>query len=91
LGAARAAAQALLLARDIFGIRLEPSLSNELERERANRWLAIMAFRQITRPNEPTQIRLGTLRIHLTQFLLHRGLNFKIGELRRQIADAARH
>lgn len=89
LGAGRAAAQALLLAHRIYGTPLDADLQQELERDRASRWLAYAASFEMGRPIEPTQRRLGTAMIHLTQLLLRPGLGFKWGELRRQVADAA--
>ena len=89
LGAGRAAAQALLLANHIYGTPLDTGLQNELERDRASRWLVRAACAELGRPGEPTSTPLGTLTIHWTQLLLRPGLAFKWGELRRQVADAA--
>ncbi len=89
LGAGRAAAQALLLANRIYRTPLDRGLRAELGRDRANRWLADAAAAQLARPGEPTGERLGTLMIHLTQLFLRPGWPFKLGELRRQVSDAA--
>jgi hypothetical protein len=88
LGAANTAGPALLLARDLFGTRLAPDLIRELEGVRAHRWLARVAWHQMTKSSEPTEHRWGTAPIHFVQFLLHPGARFKLVELRRQIADA---
>jgi hypothetical protein len=87
-GVARSAGHALLLARDMFSTRLEPALGKELESDRANIWLARLAWRQMTHSVAPTERRLGTSAIHLAQFALRPGIGFKLGELRRQLADA---
>jgi hypothetical protein len=89
LGAGRAPAQALLISRDVFGTHLEPSLARELETNSANRLLAAVARRQLARLGEPTSTKFGTATIHLSQVLLQPGAKFKLGELRRQLADAA--
>ncbi len=89
LAAGRSAAQALLLADALYGSLAGcPGLGEELRREPANRWLVNQALQQIARPIEPTSRRLGTLRIHLTQFGLLPGIGFKIDELVRQTRAA---
>ena len=87
LGAARAAAQALLLADRVFGIPLSRPLRNELSGDRSSRWLADCAWSQMTNDAEPTSSPLGTARIHLTQLLLLPGWKFKLTEAARQLAD----
>jgi len=88
LGAHRAAAQALLVADALFGSMAETSLREELAREWPNRVLAAAALRQLTGPTrEPTEVPLGTLRIHWTQLLLKPGLGFAFNEAGRQIGD----
>jgi hypothetical protein len=93
LGAARAAAQALLLADRLFFGTLDgaPNLRRELCKDRASRWLANTALRQLAgrkEPVEPTSSAGGTVAIHLTQFLLLPGLRFKASELVRQVRSA---
>jgi hypothetical protein len=90
LGAERAAGQALLLADRLFETLSDTGLRNTLERDRRTLRLAQAAYAQLTGPPlEPTRIRLGTWRIHLTQFALKPGLGFKLGEFSRQARDAA--
>jgi hypothetical protein len=90
LGAERAAGQALLLADRLFGSLGETDLRDRLASDRSTRRLANAASAQLTgSPREPTTARLGTWRIHLTQFALGRGLRFKLGEFTRQGRDAA--
>ncbi len=87
LGADRAAAQALLLAEQLFGIPLSPALAGRL-RTPVNRWLAGAALGAMLR-SEPTRRPLGTWTIHVTQFLLKSGLRYKLAELGRQARAAA--
>ena len=87
LGAGRAAAQALLLAAATFGTAAGSDLERRLAGMPVNRWLANAAWTQLVRDSEPTEVRLGTATIHLTQLLLLPGLGFKLGELSRQYSD----
>ena len=90
LGAERATGQALLLADRLFGTLSDTGLRKTLERDRPTRRLADAAYAQLTGPPlEPTSIRFGTWRIHLTQFALKRGIGFRLGEFTRQARDAA--
>ena len=92
LGAGRAAAQALLLADRLFdSLRDCPDLRTSLSADRRSGWLYRQAMRQLAgrpEPVEPTARPGGTLRIHLTQFLLLPGLGFKTSELVRQARAA---
>jgi hypothetical protein len=91
LGAGRASGQALLLADRLFATLGDSRLRCELERDSRIRWLADGALRQLagrTEPREPTDVPLGTWRIHLTQLLLKPGPRFKLGELVRQARDS---
>jgi hypothetical protein len=91
LGAGRASAQALLVADHFYGTIAGTRLKPRLERDRASRWLARAAVRQLAgraEPSEPTEARLGTAPIHWTQLLLLPGFGFKAGELTRQLSDA---
>jgi hypothetical protein len=89
LGAERAAGQALLLADRLFGSLEGTGLRSTLGNDRPTCRLAEAAYRQLTGPPlEPTSLRLGTLRIHLTQFRLKRGLAFRLSEFLRQAHDA---
>jgi hypothetical protein len=90
LGAGRAADQALLLAETLFGSLAGTDLKARLERDRTSRWLAAEAYRQLAgnaEGHEPTEVRLGTARIHLTQLPLLPGFRFSLGELARQVGD----
>lgn len=87
LSAGRAAAQALLLVARTFGTAAGGHLERRLNREGVNRWLAEAAWRQMLREAEPTETRLGTATIHLTQLFLLRDARFKFGELSRQLSD----
>jgi hypothetical protein len=87
LGAGRAAAQALLLAAATFGTAAASDLERRLAGKPVNRWLANAAWSQLVRDSEPTQVRLGTAAIHLTQLLLLPGAGFKLRELSRQFRD----
>ena len=83
-GAGRAPAQALLLAHRLFG---EPLVDRLVAQSAASRWLANRAYAALNSARaieEPTERRFGTLDIHLTQFALKPGLNFKASELARQ-------
>lgn len=91
LGAGRAAAQALLLADDLYGSLRGSPLGDELSSDRANRRLAEVALRQLagtTEPSEPTEAFLGTARIHLSQLQLLPGPRFAVSEVVRQIRAA---
>lgn len=87
LGAGRATAQALLLAGATFGTAAGSDLERRLAGKPVNRWLANAAWSQLVRDSEPTEVRLGTATIHLTQLLLLPGLGFKLSELSRQLTD----
>lgn len=88
LGAGRSAAQALLIADELYQcLYPAPRLATRLRVGRANRRLAAIALRMLGRskaPLEPTQRRLGTLPIHLSQLLLLPGAGFKLSEAWRQ-------
>ena len=89
LGAERAAGQALLLADSLFRTLNGIQLREMLRRDRAIVRLAEAANRQVIGPpREPTSGRLGTWRIHLTQFGLKPGLGFRLSEFVRQAHDA---
>jgi hypothetical protein len=85
LGAARSAAQALMVADALFGLPLPAALRAELERGAANRWLAAAALRELAEPRAPTGRPLGTAGIHFSQLLLKPGPFFAWRELRRQM------
>ncbi len=93
LGAGRAAGQALLLADGLYETLAQcPDLRDSLASDGCTRWLYQAARRQLAgrpEPVEPTARPGGTLRIHLTQFLLLPGVAFKASELIRQARAAA--
>ena len=92
LGAGRAAAQVLLVADELYqSLHSAPDLATRLTADRANRRLAQIALEMLGRskaPLEPTERRLGTLPIHLSQLLLLPGPGFKLGEAWRQTRAA---
>lgn len=91
LGAGRTGAQAILLMARVFELEDRARLERLLNRDRPTRWLVDSAERQLTKarePHEPTAVRFGTARIHLTQLLLLPGMRFKLGEAWRQGRDA---
>jgi hypothetical protein len=89
-GAGRAAALALLLCRRLFDTDLPAPLVAELGRDRVVRWLLLLSLRKLAGRAEARELettRLGTATIHLLQLGLKKGLRFKLGELRRQLAS----
>ena len=93
LGAGRAGAQALLLADSLYRtLDPCPALREKIAADSRARWLFRLALRQLAgkaEPVEPTARPGGTLRLHLSQFLLLPGLSFKTSELVRQARAAA--
>jgi len=87
LGANRTSAQALLLARMLYGTPLSEQLADRLDTA-LNRWLSRAALHRML-DGEPTERPLGTLPIHLTHFFLKEGIRYKVAELRRKIRAAA--
>lgn len=87
LRAGRAAAQALLLADEIFGVSLSDPLRAELRRDRMNLLLTATAYRQLLHAREPTERILGTVPNHLTKAALLPGFGFSFGELKRQLLE----
>jgi hypothetical protein len=83
LGAGRAAGQALLLADRLFGtLETNSELRRRLLDDRSTRQLCDIALRLLTRePAEPTEQFLGTLPHRMSQFLLGRGIRFKVAEV----------
>lgn len=87
LGAGRSAAQALLLAEQLYGTNLGVDLSHRLRSERPNRWLATLACRQLADHREPTEHFLGTAWIRLSQLPLLAGWKFPLTEGLRQARE----
>lgn len=84
LEAGRAIGQALILAHWLFDQEVPASAFPIAS---ADLWLAKTALREMLR-GEPTERRLGTSMIHLTQFFLLPGWRYKLAEFGRQ-AQAA--
>lgn len=87
--AGRAADQALILASRIYGTPVGPDLLRRLSNSRTSRWLSNTAWNELMRDREPTQVRLGTVPIHLTQLFLRPGIRYRINEAARQVFDWA--
>ncbi len=87
LGAGRAAAQALLLIQRVYAIDIGNRLRDRLDNDPVNRWLADLAERQLASIAEPTERRMGTVAIHLSQLFLLPGWRFKLSETSRQYKD----
>ena len=88
LGGGRSAAQALLLCAALFGTELPAPLARELGRDRATRFLVATALRAMLSGDGETELDdlpLGTMRIHVSHFLLLPGWRFKLFELRRKL------
>ena len=93
LGAGRAADAALLICSSLFGTRLAADLRRSLETKRANRWLVRAAFRSMagrTLDREVTGTPLGTMWIHLSQFMLKPGMAYKWSRLGRDLRAVTR-
>ncbi len=88
-GAGRAAAQALLLARELFRVTLPESLRREIEADRMNGLLKRLSMRELRQERAPTQRPLGTLGLHLLRPFLVPGWNSKFAEVSRQLGDVA--
>ena len=86
LGAARASAQALLLADSLFGVlRSAPELRMQLSKEWETQLLCRAALRMMTEiEGEPAEQPLGTMAIHWSQLLLKPGITYKFSEIWRQ-------
>lgn len=88
LGAGRAAAQAMLVADELFGSLADNEpLRAELRSEAGARLLCRAALKQLAgsrEPVEPTSVAFGTATIHWTQLFLLPGPGFKISEFARQ-------
>lgn len=87
VGAGHASGQALLLLQRYFAVSIAPDLAERLNGDRACRWLARIAQRQLRAEKEPTQRLGGTLSIRLSQALLGAGPAFGAGELLRQLGE----
>lgn len=87
LGAGRCAAQALLLATQLYGTAVGEALVRRLERDPLNRWLTWTAMQQLLRDTGPTEVRFGTVMIHASQLVLIPGMLPPFRELSRKVRD----
>ena len=90
LGSGRPAAQALLLCRFLFATKVSPSLLAELRSRPMNERLFRLALRNMAgrgASTELSELRFGTLGIHLNQLAMVPGWRFKVGEAWRQLAN----
>lgn len=85
LGAGRASGWALLLSHRLFGTALPDPLLAQLTADPSQRVLLRLAYQQLGDVREPTERRLGTLGIHMSQLLLQPGIVFAISEGLRQV------
>lgn len=90
LGAGRAAAQALLLCSFLFGTKVSPALLAELRSRPMNERLFRLALRNMAGHGGSTELsdlRFGTLGVHLNQLAMVPGWRFKVGEAWRQLSN----
>ncbi|WP_309611053.1 nucleotidyltransferase family protein [Sphingomonas sp.] len=94
LGAGRAPAQAILLCAALFGgVFAEAAARLGLASNPVNRWLAASAMTELVGKqahHEPTERRLGTLRMHLTHLWLGSGWTYPAHEVARKVAEQFR-
>jgi hypothetical protein len=87
LGAGRSSAQALLLCSQLLATQLPRSLVQELEADRATRWLVRVAMRSMAGAHGVTELDetvLGTVPIHFSHFLMKPGGKYILSELKRK-------
>lgn len=88
LGAGRCAAQALILCAELFDTRLDPAHQARLRRDPVDRLLVHNGYRSFRGSSEVDELDtrpLGTLRIHLAQFVFTRGWRARLDLLRRKL------
>ena len=91
-GAGRAAAQALLLCRDVLHTPLPSHLILELGRTPRVRWLQRTALNAMTSGRDerrPLDVRFGTLRGSLSALLLGQSWRYRFTELRNLLTNQA--
>jgi hypothetical protein len=90
LGAGRSSAQALLLCAELLSLPLPPRLQQELESDRATRWLTQLACGAMAGhgATELDDTMFGTIGINFAHFLMGRGLRYKLSELARKCSNA---
>ena len=90
-GAGRAPAQAVLLCADLFGgTFVEAAAMLRLNHDPLNRWLAASAMAELVGKrahHEPTERRLGTVRMHLTHLGLGAGWVYPAQEFARKVTE----
>jgi hypothetical protein len=89
LGAGRAGGLALLLSDKLFGCALPAELAASLHADWRLGLLVREALRQLEAPCEPTERRLGTAGIHLSQLLLADGWSGPVAEAWRRAGELA--
>lgn len=89
IDSSRATVQATALANLLFGSPTIPGVDRAARRP-GNRLFIRLALRQLVRPAEPTQTRLGTMPIHLAQLLIGDSPGFAASEALRQLRAAVR-
>ena len=83
-GAERAAAQALLLCRQVLGTPIPAPLAARLDKSVSVRWLKATALKAIATgqgEHDPHGARFGTTRGSLSTFLLSRSWRYQLAEL----------
>jgi len=89
-GAGRAAAQAMLLCRRLFGTSLPASLMAKIGKGLTMRWLeatALSAMTAVQSEREPRDVRFGTTRGSLSTFLLSRSWRYRLAELTNHLTN----
>ena len=89
-GAGRAAAQAMLLCRRLFGTSLPASLMANIGQGITMRWLeatALSAITAVQSEREPRDVRFGTTRGSLSTFLLSRSWRYRLAELNNHLTN----
>jgi Uncharacterised nucleotidyltransferase len=89
-GAGRAAAQAMLLCRRLFGTRLPTSLMANIGKGLTMRWLEATALSAMTAgqsEREPHELRFGTTRGSLSTFLVSRSWRYRLAELNNHLTS----
>lgn len=89
LGAGRSTAQALLLCERLLALPLPQSLTTQLRRDAANRWLERLALKAMSGrgATELDDTLFGTVVINLSHFLLGRGWRYRYSEIARKAVN----
>jgi hypothetical protein len=89
-GAGRAAAQAMLLCRRLFGTRLPASLMANIGKGLTMHWLEATALSAMTAgqgERQPHEVRFGTTRGSLSTFLVSRSWRYRLAELNNHLTN----